>query len=80
MWREHYRDPKLEDTGGSFIVTLYAKNVEKALGGDEIIPPAADLNERQQRALAYLDSGEKRAFITKSVILRGRWRRIYRRK
>ncbi len=57
--REHYQLPKLEDTAGSFIVTLYAKDVEKALSTPEQRPQAPELNKRQHRALAFLKKHQK---------------------
>jgi predicted HTH transcriptional regulator len=64
LHREHYRDPKLEDTGGSFIVTLFAKDVEKSLEVQGRPQTPMELNQRQQRALVYLKSNKKITIAT----------------
>ena len=50
----HYRKLKLLDMEGSFIVTLYAKDVEKALATQKRPRSQFELNERQGRALVFL--------------------------
>ncbi len=50
-------EPALRDTGGSFIITLYGLDMEKALAEREaelIDLAALGLNERQQGAIVYL--------------------------
>jgi ATP-dependent DNA helicase RecG len=54
LHREHYRDPKLEDTGGSFIVTLFAKDVEKALDKDGGFQKIAEMDTRATIVLQYI--------------------------
>ena len=51
--RNHYRKPKLLDTGASFIFTMIAKDVKKSLDSPKPIIELA-LNSRQERALAFL--------------------------
>lgn len=55
--RERYPKPKLLDTGASFVFTMMAKDVKKALG-IRAAAPRLRLNERQERALAYLRKHE----------------------
>lgn len=64
--RERYPKPKLLDTGGSFIFTMMAKDVKKALGTKATIPEI-ELNERQQRAIGYL---KKHSSLTLSEYLK----------
>lgn len=50
-------EPALRDTGGSFVITLYGLDVEKALAEGEtetIELVALGLNERQRRAVEYI--------------------------
>jgi ATP-dependent DNA helicase RecG len=50
-------EPALRDTGGSFVITLYGLDVEKALAEGEteaIELVALGLNERQRRAIEYI--------------------------
>ena len=50
-------EPALRDTGGSFVITLYGLDVEKALAEGEaetIGLVALGLNERQRRAIEYV--------------------------
>lgn len=50
-------EPALRDTGGSFVITLYGLDVEKALAEGEaetIELVAQGLNERQRRAIEYI--------------------------
>jgi ATP-dependent DNA helicase RecG len=49
--------PALRDTGGSFLITLYGRDLEKALaeGKPAVLDRTAlELNERQRRALVFL--------------------------
>lgn len=55
--RERYPKPRLLDTGASFIFTMMAKDVKKALEV-RAAAPRLRLNERQERALAYLREHE----------------------
>ena len=54
--REHYRKPKLLDTGASFIFTMVAKDVKKALEIKGKAKPSqiSTLNETQEKILQYL--------------------------
>ena len=53
--KEHYRKPKLIDTGASFIFTMMAKDVKKALGTERKtkLSPVSTLNETQKKILQY---------------------------
>lgn len=64
--RLRYRKPKLLDTGASFIFTMTAKDVGKALESKKT-DIEHKLNERQERVLAYL---KKHQVITVSGYLK----------
>lgn len=55
---KHYRFPKLQDTAGSFIVTLIGKDVERAFETKKEAAVVDGLNDRQKRALIYLEKHE----------------------
>jgi ATP-dependent DNA helicase RecG len=55
-------EPALRDTGGSFIITLYGLDMEKALAEGEagaIDLEALGLNERQRQAIEYIQEHGK---------------------
>jgi len=55
-------EPTLRDTGGSFIITLYGLDMEKALAEEEaeaIDLTVLGLNERQRRAIEYIQEHGK---------------------